>query len=284
MRTQDHDPATVFHETVVIRQLFRWAKKRGKIASNPLAEYESHKPPRKHKPVLVLEQVHAILRKCSTTRAAQIATLAMTGMRSGELQGLRRANVDLTGGWITIADQVTGPTKTKRTRKVPIHPALQKRLRHVQNEGHDLFFTSEPSRKYPNGGRPINTKRLCEYFKSAAKKAGVPDGFTIHSLRHFFKSFAVNHGVPERAVDVWLGHSDGSVRGLYYHVTDGESKSFMYGLPFGDAPDAENHGTSKDNSGVDVGSGLRLHSKTRGGQGQNRDKSSMKNKQGSATA
>ncbi|KKM05235.1 hypothetical protein LCGC14_1756190 [marine sediment metagenome] len=48
-RIIDHDPSTVYHETVVIKQLFKWAKKRGLITVNPIADYELNKPPRKRK-------------------------------------------------------------------------------------------------------------------------------------------------------------------------------------------------------------------------------------------
>lgn len=231
-RLRDHDPATVYHETMVILQLFRWAKKRQMLATNPLTDYETHKPPRKHKKALSFDQVKAILGQCSTRQGAKIATLAMTGIRAGELQGLRRDDVDLTEGWITVAQQIDGPTKTRNVRRIPIHPALKGILVALPRHKHEYFFTSEPSNKYPQGGHWINTKHLCDYFKAAAKRAGVEGDFTPHSLRHFLKSFAVNSGVPDRVVDVWMGHSDGSVRGLYYHLKDEESKKFMDSLPF----------------------------------------------------
>ena len=71
------------------------------------------------------------------------------------------------------------------------------------------------SKKFPEGGHFINTKRLNEDLLEVLKKLDMPHrrqdgGFTVHSLRHFFKAIAVNAGVPERAVDVWLGHSAGN--------------------------------------------------------------------------
>lgn len=226
-RIEDHAPKTVYHELVVIKQLFKWSHRRGLIASNPLADYELGKPRAKEKPVLTLDQVDAVLDQSSARKRRMIATLAFTGMRVSSLQALRRVDVDLRDGWMRVED-----IKKRQSYDLPIHPRLAALLTGEPDEGHELLFTARPSRKYPEGGRPINPKHLNEYFQAAAGRAGI-DGFTQHDLRHFFKSFTINHGVPERAVDQWLNHADGSVRERYYHLRPEESKQFMNSVPFG---------------------------------------------------
>lgn len=231
-RLANHDIATVYHETVVIKQLFKWSQKRSLIASNPIAEYEVEKPRPKERRCPTLGQVHAILDECTPRRKAEIAMLAFTGMRSGEAQGLLRENVDLKNGWIHVKSQVDGATKTAGSvRSIPIHPELLGLLNSLPAPEHELFFTSEPSAKYPEGGRPINTKRLNEYFKAAAARAGI-EGFTAHSLRHFFKTFVINNGVPREMADRWMGHVDHSVSARYYHIQDEDSKRYMAQVPF----------------------------------------------------
>lgn len=225
-RITDHDPSTVYHETVVIKQLLKWSRRRGLIGVNPIAGYELNKPQRKRKSVLTLEQVNAILAECTPRQRRMIAMLAFTGMRVSSLQVQRRDGVNLRRGWLDVWD-----VKKKQWIKLPIHPRLEAILRGVPRGDHDLLFTAQPSRKYPEGDRPISSKRLGEYFKAASARVGIT-GFTLHDLRHFFKSFTVNSGVPERAVDQWLNHSDGSVRGIYYHLTWAESHKFMTMVPF----------------------------------------------------
>lgn len=228
----------MYHETVVIKQLFKWSKKRSLIAANPIADYEIQKPRPKEKRCPTLEQVHAILEECTPRRKAEIGMLAFTGMRSGELQGLRREDVDLHGGWIHVTFQVDGVTKTAGSvRSLPIHCELLRLLELLPENEHKLFFTSEPSTRYPGGGRPINTKRLNEYFKVAAARVGIK-GFTLHSLRHFFKTFVINNGVPRDMADRWMGHVDHSVSARYYHIQDEDSKRYMEKVPFG-RPDVE---------------------------------------------
>ena len=56
----------------------------------------------------------------------------------------------------------------------------------------------------------------------------------MHSLRHFFETFTVNEGIPQRVVDTWLGHrSDRSMAAVYYRLKDEDSQTFMAKVPFG---------------------------------------------------
>lgn len=86
-----------------------------------------------------------------------------------------------------------------------------------------------PSRH--NHGKPHFT------FARLAGKLGLPvgreHGFVIHSLRHFFETFTVNVGIPQRVIDTWLGHrSDKSMAAVYYRLHDEESQAFMAKVPF----------------------------------------------------
>jgi integrase len=63
---------------------------------------------------------------------------------------------------------------------------------------------------------------------------GRDGGFTIHSRRHFFKTFCITHGVPREYVDAWQGHK--SIRTAsdhYVHTIDAESLRRMKSVPFG---------------------------------------------------
>lgn len=50
------------------------------------------------------------------------------------------------------------------------------------------------------------------------------------------RTAAVNAGVPERAVDLWLGHEADkkAVQAVYYHMTAEQSQAFIQKVPFGD--------------------------------------------------
>jgi len=166
-----------------------------------------------------------------------LAVLAFTGMRSGELQHLRKEDVDLAGDWIHIVNRPGAETKTRCSRKVPIHPRLHQILKSAPKSWGPWFFTAEPSNKYPNGGHWISTKKLNDRFQRLLKKLHLPvgreAGFTIHSLRHSFETICDNARIPQRVVDTWLGHSDKSMAAVYYRLSDEESQKFMKKAPFG---------------------------------------------------
>ncbi|MDB5306932.1 MAG: integrase family protein, partial [Gemmataceae bacterium] len=196
---------TIYCEGVIIKQLFKWARSRKLIADNPLADIQLNKPPLEPKDGPSLAQVNAILAAADDPLLSQLPVLAFTGMRAGEIQRLRPEDVDLSAGWIHIRSRPGAQTKTRESRKVPIHPRLRAVLETLSLARRPWLFTAAPSKKFPDGGHHINVKRLNEQFTRLVGRLGMPvgraNGFVIHSLRHFFETFTVNAGIPQRVID-----------------------------------------------------------------------------------
>jgi integrase len=229
---------TMYVEGVVLKQWAKWCKSRRLVAENPLAEVKLVKPIPAPRGGPSLEQVNLVLGAAAEPLRSQLAVLAFTGARSGELQRLRPEDIDLAGGWVHIVSRAGAETKTRMSRKVPIHSRLRAVLEALPATRRTYLFVAGPSDKFPAGGNHINTKRLNEQFGRLCDKLGLPtgrkDGFVIHSLRHFFETICVNAGIPQRAIDTWLGHrSDKSMAAVYYKLADVESKAFMDEVPFG---------------------------------------------------
>jgi integrase len=240
-RKQSRKPKTLYTEGVILKQFFSWAKTRKLLADNPLAEVKLKKPMFVAKPAPNLDEVNALLAVARDPLRQHLAVLAFTGMRAGELQRLRPEDVDLDGNWIHIVSRDGAETKTRRSRKVPIHPRLRPVFEGLPRRARPYLFTSQPSQKYPEGNRPINTKRLNDRFKVLLAKLKFPvgrdNGYVVHSLRHFVETFTINANIPQRVVDAWLGHySDKSMGAIYYKLSDADSQRFMKLVPFG-APD-----------------------------------------------
>ncbi|OWK39831.1 phage integrase family protein [Fimbriiglobus ruber] len=237
-RQKSRHRKTVYTEGVVIKQLFRWARTRKLVTEDVLADVRLHKPPLVPKTAPTLAQVARLLAAADEPLRTYLSFLAFTGMRAGELQRLRLEDIDRTGNWVHVVSRPGHETKTRMSRKIPIHPRLQAILGIIRASGGTWLFTAAPSTKYPDGGRPISVKRLNEQFTRLAARLGLPvgreSGFVVHSLRHFFETAAVNARVPQRVVDAWLGHrSDRSMAAVYYHLGDEESHQFMGSVPFG---------------------------------------------------
>lgn len=238
LRKLTHSAKSLHNEGVMLKSFLRWAKQRLLLAVNPMAEMRFRNPPQTPREAPTLEQVDRTLAAASAARRVQLAMLAFTGMRVGELQHLQPGDVDLAGNWIHVISRDGAETKTGFGRKVPIHPRLQPLLKATPKANRPWYFTAAASKKFPTGGHWISTKRLNEDFTVLITKLGLPagrvEGFTIHSLRHFFETIAVNGGVPQRAIDTWLGHrSDRSMASVYYALRDEESQRFMLQVPFG---------------------------------------------------
>ena len=86
------------------------------------------KPPFELKGIPSLKQVESILAATPQRVRPAVAILAFTGMRSGEFQRLKPGDVDLDGGWIFIRSLDGAETKTRQSRKVPIHARLRPHL------------------------------------------------------------------------------------------------------------------------------------------------------------
>ena len=223
---------------VIIKQLFKWAKSRKLIAENPLSEIKLNKHPMEPKAGPSLEQLNTILATADEPLRSELALLAFTGMRAGELQRLRPEDIDLLGGWVHIRSRPGAETKTRQSRRVPIHQRLRAVLLALPKTRRAWMFTAAASKKFPAGDHNISAKRMNEQFTRLVGKLGMPvgrdNGFVIHSLRHFIETFTVNASIPQRVVDTWLGHrSDKSMAAIYYKLNDADSQSFMAKVPFG---------------------------------------------------
>jgi integrase len=194
-----------------------------------------------------LAQINTILTASQGRFMMMLGVLAFTGMRSGELQRLRKEDLDLTANWMHIVSRAGAETKTRHSRKVPLHTRLRALLETLPKSRGPWLFTADPSRKFPMGDHHISTKKLNDRFQALLKRLGMPvgreHGFTIHSLRHSFETICVNAGIPQRAIDAWLGHTtDKSMGAVYYKLRDEDSQGFMEKVPFG-----------TDKSAVDAG-------------------------------
>lgn len=96
----------------------------------------------------------------------------------------------------------TGPLKKRKRgeyRDIPVPTWLWDMVRDMPG---GPLMPGNGDRRY----QQYNT--IYERFMSAAGKAGIPEGFTPHSLRHAFASVMLGKGVPITDVAQWLGHRD----------------------------------------------------------------------------
>ena len=146
-----------------------------------------------------------------------------TGLRRGELLGLKWEDIDLERGDLRVRRQVSringevveAPLKTKNAyRTLPLAEdtvsVLKEQRRKVGNS--PWVFPS------PNGG-PISPDSVLHMLHRVLKRAGLPK-VRFHDLRHTFATLALQNGVDVKTVSGMLGHfSAGFTLDTYAHIT-----------------------------------------------------------------
>jgi integrase len=205
------------------------------IARNPAAVVTPPRAARHEIRPLTPEQARVLLAVCEGERLGALYVLALTtGMRRGELLGLRWADVDLVARVLGVRSTlyraegrlVLAEPKTARSRRL-IHLApeavaalrahrdrqLQERLQLGPAwDAHDLVFANEL-------GRPIEAQNMIRRsFYPLLERAGLPR-IRFHDLRHSTATLLLTSGVHPKVVSEILGHATiGITLDTYSHV------------------------------------------------------------------
>jgi integrase len=216
----------------------------GLLPRNPAA---SVKPPRmdnQEMPPLPPAQARALLgaARAMDDRWTALYVLAVTtGLRQGELLGLRWEDVDLTSATLRVrhtlqppgfpkgAPARLTPPKTRRSlRSVRLpHSAVAALLRHRELQEAERARANGSWRDlglvFPNtlGGYADYTNLMPRHFKPLLERAGLPS-IRFHDLRHTCATLLLTKGVHPKIVSEMLGHSSIAITlDVYSHFIPG---------------------------------------------------------------
>jgi len=137
-----------------------------------------------------------------------------TGMRFGELLGLRWEDVDFERNVIVVRRNVVdgndGTPKNNRFRMIPMAPSLRDELRAMPRRADRVFVLAD--------GRTPNRWSAIEALERACERAGLRR-IGWHVLRHGFASQLVGAGVNLAMIQALLGHSTLEMTMRYAHVS-----------------------------------------------------------------
>lgn len=213
-----HMPPNTLHGRVdALRSALEEARRVGAILRNPARQIPAGVlPPRKSllDPETELLSGEEIMRLAPSPRFPIWLSLALTGVRLGELLELRTHDIDTCAPdlWrITVSRSwsrkrgAVDVTKSDSTRTVPVHPQLRPRLAVLLSgrPGTELLFEKKPSpkhRAHQIKDPHLNDKTLITQFHRDLEDAGL-EPRRIHSLRHTFVSLALSGGAREEVVE-----------------------------------------------------------------------------------
>ena len=198
------------------------------IPANPTNACELPKVEHQEMQTIPAEQLQAFLEEASATGVYEMYYIELaTGLRRGELLGLKWQDIDWKNGIIKVRRQVArvdghiveAPLKTKNSyRAVSISPQAIEVLQEQKRKTNDTYVF--PS---PNGG-PISPDSVNNMLKRVLERAGIPK-VRFHDLRHTFATIALQNGVDIKTVSGMLGHfSAGFTLDTYAHVTTSAQK------------------------------------------------------------
>lgn len=229
---------SVKHIYATIHSALSQAVKEQLIIRNPATAV---KPPRKQEEYKIQtwtkEEVNKFLAQAAKHKYYIVYYLAVnTGMRQGELIGLKWEDVDFDKKRIEVKRQIQRTdeglvfkkTKTKAgNRVIPITDDVirelkrqkirqnEKKLALGKNYNNDVDLICSNS-----VGNPIDAKKIYNFFKEISREAKLPE-IRFHDLRHTFATLFLECGGSIKVLQQILGHSSISVTmDTYSHVTD----------------------------------------------------------------
>lgn len=221
--------ATLQRRAAAIRTFFAWARRTGRVASDPAAGLRSPRVDRRLPPTLEVDDARAALdRLGSLVDAAEtpqdkaaarrdlaiVEVLYASGMRVAELCGLDLADLDRTRGLVRVFG------KGGKERTVPLgRPAitaledwLAVRPQLARAAGEAVFVGDRGARIDQRVVRRLVHRAL----------GAIPDTPDLgpHGLRHAMATHLLEGGADLRSVQELLGHASLATTQLYTHVSN----------------------------------------------------------------
>lgn len=220
---------TVLHKA--LGDALRW----GLVARNMCDAVSPPRIDRHEIQPLSVEQARKLLAEAQGHSLEALFVLALsTGMRRGELLGLKWQDINIATGILQVRRILTrshgnryveAEPKTEKSRRSIILPTVTvealKQHQARQEEARKLAGESWQERGLvfcTSLGTPLNPSKVLERFKALLRRAGLPS-IRFHDLRHSTATILLGMGVHPKLVQELLGHNQISMTmDIYSHA------------------------------------------------------------------
>ena len=217
-------PKTVRNIHQMIGSAYNLAIEQHLVTKNPTQGCALPKVEHKEMKTLTADQLSAFFREARDSGVYELYYLDLaTGLRRGELLGLKWTDVDFQHGALKIqraisrqnSKVVEAPLKTKnayRTLPLSADAISVLKMQKCKVGNSEWVFQS------PTGG-PMSPDSVLHMLQRVLKRAGLPR-IRFHDLRHTFATLALENGMDVKTISAMLGHvSAVTTLDIYTHIT-----------------------------------------------------------------
>jgi len=213
-------PATVNRSLACLKRLFNLGIRDGLVERNPVSRVKMLQENNARIRYLLPEEEVQLRAVMSPRDWAAVCFAMNTGLRLGEMVGLRREDLDVRLGMVTVRRSKHG-----EARHVPMNQSAREALAVILG-GHDSDWVFPA----PRGGGPRRGDSLSRcVLQPALRRTGIRN-FRWHDLRHTFCSRLVMAGVDLRTVQELAGHKTITVTTRYAHLSPGHQRAAVMAL------------------------------------------------------
>jgi integrase len=237
-------PTTVNQIRAVLRASLNQAMKWDLVGRNVAALTPPLRTEQREGHIFTADQLRDVVKASADTDfEALFAVETATGLRMGELMGLRWRDADLDTGSLQVRHQgkvidgafVLAPLKTKASRRTiplssPVVSILKRHRRSMIAKGleygqawtEDWFVFGKP------GGSPALEDQIRMAWHDVKARASLPETVRFHDLRHGALTLLAARGTPLRTLMGIAGHTNPqTTMQIYAHLDDASARSSM---------------------------------------------------------
>lgn len=205
---------------------FEWA------ARNPITSVRTSSKRLRTPDILAPEEYQALIRELPERARVIVLLAGTTGLRRGELIGLRWGDIDFSSGQADVTRSiwrnVEGDTKTEVSRRpVPLHPIVMEALEEWRKES---LYSSNSDFVFPsiekNGAQPISPETILRrQIRPALKKLGITKQVGFHTFRHTLGTLLRQRGIDLKTAQELLRHANPRITmGIYQQAVSAERR------------------------------------------------------------
>ena len=241
MADQGYRTSTIYQTRITLYNMFEFAKENEVLLNNPCkrsVKSDMGKPSEK-KEALTRENHRRFLEYASgQSYENQYRFVLQTGLRTGELVGLKWEDVDMQAKVIHIRRSMEYRHSTKEWRigepksksgyrSIPLTDEACAILNNQKKKNQEIKEIASEWNEYVflcRKGTPIKNSTYDTALFKICDKAEIPR-FSMHVLRHTFATRCIEGGIKPKTLQMLLGHSNiGITMNLYVHTTEEEKK------------------------------------------------------------